>query len=220
MAELRVLLVGEGRHELGDRQEEFLSGDALGPLATLVCRIINRDETIRFFGRAGKRIRNVHRGKASSAWVKKVYSAIWHAANDTDGHAFDAVVIVVDRDGEKNSNRLSHMKQGRDMFGASRFPCALGVAIEAFDAWMIADAQAIEAAGGDGDKAHASPEEIHRPKEEADAIFGTRGGTGLGFRYAVVAGKADLACLESCCPQGFKPFADEVRDKIGSRVGL
>jgi hypothetical protein len=153
-----------------------------------------------------------------SDWGKKVYSAIWHAANGSDGQAFDAVVMLVDRDGPKNDRRLSDMQQGRREYGESRFPCALGVAVEAFDAWMIADSKGIAAAGGDGTKSHTKPEDPRLPKDAADAIFGTHGGTGLGPKYAIVAEKADLARLEKACPKGFAPFADEVRERIAPVV--
>jgi len=129
------------------------------------------------------------------------------------------VVVVVDRDGPRNAERLAEMRQGRHLYGDSRFPCALGVAVEAFDAWMIADAQGIAAAGGEAAKANARPEDIRHPKEVADAIFGTRGGTGLGPKYAIVAQNADLANLAQTCPKGFAPFAEEVRQRIAPVVG-
>lgn len=219
MSELRVLLVSEGRHELGDCGGGDVPAESLPPLAVLVQRLVGKAGTVRFCCRRGKSIRNVHRGRMSSGWGKKVYSAMWLAANGTEARTFDAVVVVVDRDGPRNAERLSEMKQGRDTYGNSRFPCALGVAIEAFDAWMIADAKGIAVAGGDDAKAQSDPESVRRPKDVADEIFQTHGGTGLGPKYAIVAREADLADLEQTCPQGFKPFADEVRRRIGPVVG-
>jgi hypothetical protein len=219
MPEVRVLLVSEGKHELADCPEGYVPDEALPPLAILVRRLTGTDGKIRFCCRRGKGIRNVHRGKMSSGWGKKVYSAVWCAQNGMEGETFDAVVVVVDRDGPRNAERLAEMQQGRDLYGDSRFPCALGVAVEAFDAWMIADRAGIEAAGGDGTKAHTNPESVRHPKDQADAIFGTRGGAGLGPKYTIIADKTDLARLEECCPKGFKPFADEIRQRIGRVIG-
>jgi len=219
MSDVRVLLVSEGRHELGDCGEGYVPAEALPPLAILVHRMIGRAGTVRFCCRRGKSIRNVHRGRMSSGWGKKVYSAMWRGANGPEGRTFDAVVVVVDRDGPKNAQRLAQMQQGRDVYGDSSIPCALGVAVEAFDAWMIADAHGISAGGGDATKADANVETIRLPKGAADAIFGTHGGTGLGPKYAIVAQEADIANLEQLCPQGFKPFADEVRQRIRPMVG-
>ena len=219
MSELRVLLVSEGRHELADCPEGYVPDEALPPLAILVRRLTGKDGKIRFCCRRGKSIRNVHRGKMSSGWGKKVYSAVWCAANGTDGQTFDAVVVVVDRDGPRNAERLAEMQQGRHLYGDSRFPCALGVAVEAFDAWMIADGQGIAATGGEAAKANARPEDIRHPKEVADAIFGTSGGSGLGPKYTIVAQNADLANLAQACPKGFAPFAEEVRQRIAPVVG-
>jgi hypothetical protein len=214
MSEVRVLLVSEGKHELADCPDGYVANHALPPLAILVQRITGKSGPIRFCCRRGKSIRNMHHGKMSSGWGKKVYSAMWHAANGSDGQAFDAVVMLVDRDGTKNDRRLSDMQQGRNEYGESKFPCALGVAVEAFDAWMIADKQGILAAGGNEAKAHTKPEEPRWPKNEADAIFGTCGGTGLGPKYAMAAKELEIANLETACPKGFKPFADEVRQRI------
>jgi hypothetical protein len=219
MAEVRVLLVSEGKHELADCPDGYVPDEALPPLAILVRRLTGTEGTIRFCCRRGKSIRNMHHGKMSSGWGKKVYSAIWHAANSKDGQTFDAVVVLVDRDGAKNDRRLSDMQQGRNEYGESQLPCALGVAVETFDAWMIADPHGIAAANGDAEKAHAKPEETRLPKDVADAIFGTSGGTGLGPVYAVVAENANLANLEKACPRGFKPFADEVRRRIAPAIG-
>ena len=219
MSEVRVLLVSEGRHELADCPDGYVPDEALPPLAILVRRMTGMAGTVRFCCRRGKSIRNVHRGKMSSGWGKKVYSAMWCATNGMEGETFDAVVVVVDRDGPRNAERLAEMQQGRNVYGDSRCPCALGVAVEAFDAWMIADPQGIAAAGGDATKTHANPEETRQPKDAADAIFGTRGGTGLGPKYAVVAQNANLANLEERCPQGFAPFAAEVKGRIAPVVG-
>ena len=218
MAGMRVLLVGEGRHELGGYRDCYARRDELPPLAMLVRRLAGGSGTIRFFCCRGKDIRNVHRGRMASAWGKKAYSAIWCAQNGMDGKTFSAVVCVVDRDGSRNAERLAEMKEGRNRYDDPRFPCALGVAVEAFDAWMIADAGAIRAAAGDASKAQTAPEKASRPKDLADAIFGTTGGTGLGPRYALVATNVDLPLLARACPQGFAPFAEEVRGRIGAVV--
>ena len=149
----------------------------------------------------------------ASRYGKKVYSAVRYARRKH----WDAAVVLIDRDGRRNSHRLSDMQEGRSQV-TLRFPCALGVAVETFDAWMIADPIAIDAAGGDKTEAPDSPESLGRPKDAADAIFGTRSGSGLGPKYALVAKKVNLALLERACPQGFAPFAEEVRGRVGPVV--
>jgi len=211
-----VLLVGEGSHELGPYRDEFAPSDHLPPLAQLVRRLLRDPAKPRFFCRLGKDVPNVHRGKMASRDGKKVYSAIRYARR----RGWGAAVVVVDRDGPRNAGRLAGLHEGAREASAS-FPCAVGLAIETFDAWMIVDRNAIKKAGGDQTKAHDNPESLtgkkgtgKHPKDVADAIFGTTRGSGLGPKYATVAEHLDLALLETACPKGFRPFADEVRERI------
>ena len=218
MGELRVLLVGEGRsHELGGYRDEFARADALPPLAALVKRLLPDHAVVRFFCRLGSQVGNVHQGKMASRWGKKVFTAIWYARHGR-AEPLDAVVLVADRDGPRNAARLREMQEGRDSYGPSALPCALGVPVEMFDAWMIADTEAIEAAVGDAARAQPCPEALADPKAAADAIFETRRGAGLGPKYAIVAREVDLDALAKTCPQGFAPFAQEVRERIGPVV--
>jgi hypothetical protein len=218
VGKLRILLVGEGTHELGSYRDEYAEQDDLPALAGLVRRLLGHHPSPRFFCRAAKDIRNIHRGKLGSRLSKKVYSAIWYARHGK--HApLDAVVLVIDRDGPRQAGRLAEMRQGRDKYGPNVVPCALGLAIEQFDAWMIADPDAVRVAGGKPAEADQAPESIRDPKAAADRVFGTQHGTGLGPRYAIVASNADLDALEEACPEGFRPFADEVRERIRPVAG-
>ena len=140
---------------------------------------------------------------------------------------FEAVVIVVDRDRNPNAERIVPLRQGRDEMTAGPFPsCAVGTAVEAFDAWMIVDGNAVKECEGVPTKTHLNPESLRgkegkgvgqQPKEVAASIFG--GSSGLAEKYAVVAKFLALDLLEKCCPQGFAPFADEVRQRIAPVVG-
>jgi hypothetical protein len=214
---ISILLVAEGPHELGRSGEEFAPADAPPPLAILVRRLTNAAGNVRFLCRQSKSVLNMHRGKMMSRMGKKVYSAMWFARH---GHSekMDAVVFLSDRDGPTNKSRLREMREGRDDPGATPVPCAVGVAVETFDAWMIAEAGGIRAAGGDPAKAQPAPEKTKNPKDVADAIFGTEGGTGLGAKYAIIAENVDLELLAQACPEGFAPFAEEVRQRIGHAV--
>ena len=210
MSDACIFLVGEGPHELGPPPYGPAVMRELPPLARLVHRLLGEPDNIWFRCATGKEIPNVHRGKMASRHGKKVYSAAWYAHR----RKWTAVVVVIDREGRRNADRLSAMKEGRDEL-APPFPCALGMAVEAFDAWMIADLDAIEAAGGDRGQAPGRSESLSCPKDAADVVFATAGGSGLGPRYAIVAKHVDLSLLEKACPKGFKPFAEEVRGRIG-----
>ncbi len=98
------------------------------------------------------------------------------------------------------------------------------MAVEAFDAWMIADGNAVSAAGGDGSRSHPDPEKLSgkegtgsHPKDRAAEIFG--GHAKLTEAYMAVADNVDLEVLAKACPRGFEPFAEDVREKIRPAVG-
>ncbi len=155
---------------------------------------------------------------ASSKYTKAVIGAIVKAGQSD----FSAVVILIDRDRRKTQETILPLKEGRDSLRHLGYPpCAVGCAVETFDAWMICDPKAIETAGGEHNKHHPSPESLQgnaksdkHPKNVAKKIFGTPRGVGLGQKYAVVAAGVRLDHLKKSCPKGFNPFADEISERI------
>lgn len=216
MNECTVLVLGEGRHELGSELDSPLHGDELPALPRLIHRLLSESRRASYTCRAFKTVRAIH-GRGGKFAKKTVAAVRWAKRN-----GFGAVVIVIDRDRRPDRERLTALRQGRDLVGGPPYPpCALGVAVETFDAWMIADNRAIKAAGGDSGKCHSTPESLdgregtgRHPKDRAAEILGQ----GLGEKYAAVAAVVDLELLEKQCPKGFKPFADEVRQRIGPTV--
>jgi hypothetical protein len=210
-----VLIVGEGFHETG--REEC----ANSPLGRLVHRILNEPESVTFnchlhywkdkppsfkhIPKTGSR----NKGSRTKQKIKWLIERAW-------SKGFDAVVILVDRDRLSPKERSEQLADGRDEMArttqAQYPPCAVGVAVEAFDAWMICDQVAIKEADGDPDKFTSRPEDVKKPKKKAAEIFGCPpNGTGLGQYYPAVAEKADLDNLRKCCPKGFGAFADDVK---------
>ena len=211
----QVLVVGEGAHEVGRE------GDACPPLACLIRRLLDEPADTQFDCHCfqWKDLKHtVGRGKRS---MKKVMWAIKQAYTGKHlGKKFDAVVILADRDRLSPKERAEQLVQGREEMNNSTEaqypPCAVGVAVEAFDAWMICDQSAIRAAGGDPDKFTSRPEDEKKPKEKAADIFNCNpNGTGLGEYYPTVAREADLQQLRERCPNGFGAFADDVQSHLG-----
>lgn len=205
---MRVLIFSEGRHEMGtwQRGDEHSCKESLPALPQLVLRLLSRDDV----SLVCERFHDVRAEKGKgNRWGRKVKAAIRHAT----AHHFDAAVIVVDRDGDDDSEKQIPMRRVKDEFNSDSTlsSCAVGTPVETFDTWMIVDSEAIEKAGGDKSKACHSPETLEHPKDRADEIFCTVGGTGLGPKYQIVAQYADLELLTSKCPQGFAPFAADVK---------
>lgn len=216
--ELRVLVLGDGANELGREFGRLLSADHLPALPRIVHRLLGEPGNVLYEPGVFRQVEH-GRGKGK-AFEKKTKAAILLAKHN--GH--HAVVIVRDRDRSPSAEKVDPIIRKRDsMIRPDLPPCAVGCAIETFDAWMIADGRAVHAAGGDPGKTHRSPESLdgkegtgRHPKDVAAEVFGSK--KGLGDKYAVVAANADLPLLVKTCPQGFKPFADEVRERIGPVV--
>ena len=211
-------MLGDGPNELDRDWGHLLEADRLPALPRLVHRLLGEPAGAKYDARLFRRIEHV-RGKGD-VWRKKAEAAISLAQE----HGFDAVVIVVDRDRDSKGGKCRPVFDGRDgMPGLGYPPCAVGCAIETFDAWMIADGKAVGAAGGDAARSHPSPESLDQeegtgghPKDRAIELFGS--GRELTGAYAKVAAHVDLDLLEKLCPEGFAPFAEDVRDRIGPVV--
>jgi len=213
VSSLRVLIVGEGRHELGIFDGDSGPEGALGALPRLVHRLLGNPDTIEYDCRSLRSIMHV-RGKARNRYARKVKGAMRTAK--LEGH--NGVVVLIDRDREPDGERIGALREGRDSMQADvPVPCAVGTAVETFDAWMIADLTAVQAAKGDHSKVPPNPESLagkegtgSHPKEVARAALGP----GLARAYSTVAENADFEVLKRQCPQGFAPFAGEVEKHL------
>jgi hypothetical protein len=142
-----------------------------------------------------------------------------------EGREADAIVGVADRDGAKYQARLDDLKAGRQTLGASGKGCAVGLAIEKIEAWLLADEQALRSACDDPHiQRQPDPEtldaanEAHdrHPKGRLTRLMTQAEGDEIPVgefpeRYAAIAQVSDLHCLETRCRQGFAPFASQVR---------
>ena len=214
----RVVVFGEGRHELGSVLNKDLHEDSLPALPKLVRRLLDCPRGTTYACRSFAGVAPVH--TRGHKFAIKAQQAIRLAKRE----GYQAAAILIDRDRQPDKKRVVPLRQGRDGMGGGTFPpCAVGQAVEAFDAWMIVDGNAAKAAGGDPEKARPNPESLdgkegtgRHPKDGAAAVFGSK--RGLAGKYAVVARQADLGLLQKSCPKGFGPFAAEVRERIGPVV--
>ncbi len=122
--------------------------------------------------------------------------------------ADDGVAVVVDNDRLPRSERINSMRSGVAS-AASAVPCALGVAIEAFEAWMIADEDALERVlelpRRTGSR--ENPETIRFPKQTLNDIARHRV---TGRDLSKLAEEVDLDRLARRCRRGFGRFKQAV----------
>lgn len=117
---------------------------------------------------------------------------------------FDALILLIDRDREPERVEQINMAQNFAQLALRR---ALGVAIESFDAWVLADERALTRVLGRSVDAQKSPESIRRPKEVCEQL-----GILQRDQYQEVCRTLDIELLIRRCPGGFAPFAQRVSD--------
>ena len=189
---MRVLIVSEGRHEQG------------GALETLVRRLLPAPELACETRRVSDHQVHTHRGKGQG-FFKRAVRWMLHAQK----HGFEAIVLLIDEDDRRESR--AEIDEAQDN-AIAKIRRALGIAIRSFDAWMLADEQALGRALGATIHRQRDPETISAPKQVCADLLA------LGITpctqtemYARIAAHADLALLVQRCPAGFAPFATRVR---------
>ena len=187
---MRVLIVAEGVHE----REGALPTLVKRINAKLVCECDNANTS---------RLRSLHR--KGGGFEKRALR--WLIRAEKKG--YDAVVFLIDRD--RNPDRVKQIDKAQEDKSQSELPRALGVAIESFDAWMLADETALSQALRMTVSKQKDPETLRNPKaicenlrDEADTQQALRA------MYDAVAAYVNLEVLKKRCPRGFEPFAKRV----------
>ncbi len=133
----------------------------------------------------------------------------WLIEAENRGH--DALIFLIDRDGHKN--RSQQMDKAQDNIEGTMLPRAMGVAVEAFDAWILADPRALSKVLGCNVQQQPDPETIKAQTAKARCVE-LLGESQSGLRpremYAEVLQTADLETLGKRCKRGFQPFAERV----------
>ena len=204
---MKVLIVAEGIHELGDSAapERGDESDHAGALQTLVRRLLPGE--IEFIKRAfrSREIQLTAMRGMGSKLSKRILLWFRYA----ERHECDAVIILIDEDDDPR--RRPEMESAQDQLGL-RIRRACGLAIREFEAWIVADEGAFSTALGTTVDCQPAPERIRDPKRAFKDIHETSA-CRLWPRdvYAAVMAKVNLELLAKRCPRGFAPFEVRVR---------
>jgi len=163
----------------------------------------------------------------AGAILKRAAKVLKECARPDSGNCQGAVILV-DADG-KGRQRLRTLRQRvgevEQAGVAIAFCTAVGVAVEKFEAWLLADEKALsrvlEVPNPPG--ASASPETLKGKggaPEDAKRVFAERVAQ-AGKRdvppdelASRIVAQMDLDVVEKRCPKGFGPFRREVKDKL------
>jgi hypothetical protein len=189
---MNVLIVSEGKHE-GDGALSALVSGLIG------CPIKTEFRTIR------DAVFHRFHGKGQGLF-KKAVSALRHAQE----HGYDALVLVIDQD--RDPRRREQLDKAQEHRACSNVPRALGIAIESFDAWILADEKALSTILKAAIKRQPDPERTPHPKQCCQRLRDESGSSlPLSQMYREVCEQADLRLLATRCPIGFGTFAKRVR---------
>jgi hypothetical protein len=188
---MKVLLVGEGRHERG------------GALEALVKRLgltAGKFDT----DNANRADLHAHHGKGKGFFKRAIR---WMQRAQTLG--YDAIILVIDEDGCRERRKEIAEAQENSLFPIRR---ALGTAIRTFDAWMLADEKTLTKVLGGNVSRQPEPEGIKEPKTVCRKLLDDCPQTMKPVEmYAAIAGAIDLTILQERCSKGFAPFAQRVQ---------
>ncbi|MFP4172244.1 MAG: hypothetical protein ACLFV4_04955 [Candidatus Hydrogenedentota bacterium] len=203
---MKVLLVGEGAHE-GTPGED--GDERQGALKEIVRRLNDQLEVQRFeYVKTIKRLPRKRKAGAMGLHGKGMYGMAMQWVLYAEENGYDALIFVVDQD--KDTERSKQLTQAQEETAVG-LPRALGVAIRAFDAWILADQQALSKVLGYNVQQQPAPETIKEPKEECERLR-DESPSSLRLRkmYKEVLASAEVEVLEKRCPDGFAPFAKRV----------
>ena len=195
---MKILVVSEGSHELGDDHLQ-------GALVALSARLLRRSTTFVREKVSSRRVRvHIQPGKGGG-YEKRALG--WIRLAEREG--YDALILVIDQDGQRVRQQEFDRAQHDSRL---LFPRALGVAIKTFDAWMLADERALSTALRTPIATQLAPESVADPKKTCEDLRNATGSRlGLTEMYSEIASITDVEKLASRCPNGFAPFARRVR---------
>jgi hypothetical protein len=192
-----VLIVAEGEHELA-------GGTADAPLPILVKRLLGDGVDLR---PTSKRIRelsgHVHPGRGNPLGRKFI-----GIMREAERQGYDAVVILIDQDDDPSRHQSASFAQETTF---TLLPRAIGIALQTFDAWFLADHAALSHVLGTDIQMQSDPERHNDPKSACQNLA-TFASTDFRLRdlHSMVAAVADLGLLRKRCPTGFAVFSDRV----------
>lgn len=188
---MKVLIVSEGKHE------------RCGAIQALVTRLATNDLALDY-DRVSRPDIHAHHGKGRG-YYKRALRWLFEAAKR--GH--DALVLVIDEDGRSERVEQINQAQKTELNPLRR---AFGVAIRTFDAWMLADEEALTEVLGLQVQRQSDPERERDPKGVCkDLLDSSPRPMSQSQMYAAVADRTSIQRLEERCPRGFAPFAGRVR---------
>jgi hypothetical protein len=210
---LLIEIIGDGKADAGP-MDAMPQPPTLGVVTLLAFRLCGAPVAMHV-----RRRKPLFLQKATPLW-RRVQQSKMRAADACD----DGLIYVVDTEGEKPQKLRAALEKGRDSKYGS-FPTAVGAAHPCIEAWLLADAGAIQRAFdlSQSPDLPDSPEAIpDAPKKSPGSYYKRflaecanidRADLSVAQKADLVRAIADLADLRSKCPS-FAAFGREVAQRI------
>ena len=224
---MKVLVVGEGKHDIGPAEFGAPLGDGRPPrgvVPVLAAEVVPSVDLAASRALSWRDIPLLSRdGRAGLD--RKVKGAALVARQRL---GCIALVCVHDRDGERNARRIESMRQGA-VDASGRLPVACALAVESIEAWTLGAPGALAAELGlepgtmrrhyDPSRVETLQEGSGKAEKQPKALLERIAAEAhrrdeLGLRESVAA-QTDVDELARNCPEGFGTFRGELREKLG-----
>lgn len=233
---IKISLFGEGPKDYGtiqgDDKPDPATGKHKGDIQLFLERILEQlqhGKKVYFqpFPVDPKSLKfHMHRDKDRQ--IPSLAGRVKRAIQVESGKGRQGLVVLIDDRREDARNRIEELKKGRSEAYEEgvRLPTAIGTAIKEIEAWILADENA--QGYGFGEKIGriplpVAPEEISDPKSVYSQRYGDyQSAHKEGQEQApdertcreCIINQIAITRLAERCPQGFKPFLEEVKGHI------
>jgi hypothetical protein len=223
---VKVLFVGEGKHDIGPAEFGAPSGDGRPPrgvVPALAARAVPAVDLASSRTLSWRDIPLLSREKRTGL-DRKVKGAALVARRRL---GCVALVCVHDRDGQRNASRLESMRRGANE-ASEHLPVVCALAVESIEAWTLGAPGALADELGlepstlrrhyDPGRVEVLHEGIGKAEKQPKALLEQIASEvhrrdGLDLRESVAA-KTNVDELTRNCPEGFGVFCKELRDKL------
>ena len=108
---------------------------------------------------------------------------------------------------------MQQFNEAQNHYSVYTLPRALGVAIRTFDAWMIADEQALSQILGYTTRRQSAPENLTDAKSVCRNLLGnSKNSMSQTKMYQALMEIVDTDVMKKRCPKRFAPFAERIEN--------
>lgn len=227
---MKLLIVGDGRHDIGKKEYGKLLRKARGTLASLckkMCPSLSEDSlSLRWNEIPAVVVKSKNFGKSTS--YKGYEAALARAIKLGAAQGCCGTVAVVDNDNDEKRAMLISSELNQNP--SPQHPVAVGIAYQSIEAWALGDQAGVASAIGievrhvakayknsETEDLYTSSGKIEKdPKRLLKELAKRNHKPDCADLREQIISQSDLDTIKRNCPKGFAPFADDFMKKFSS----